>query len=103
MNVIAIRLETDLEGLPHVGIVIDDQNVRLTHFGTYLVIRKLWESIKEIPYLVFDILEAHFIAEKLYLDHWQTKRSEAPVATGQIGIRGWRRRRTSPTHRDSQY
>jgi hypothetical protein len=68
MNVIAIRPETDLEGLPHVGIVIDDQNVRLTHFRTYLVIRKLWESIKETPHLIFDILEAHFIAEKLYLD-----------------------------------
>src|ERR1700691_3661317 len=47
-NIIAARLKTYLEGLPHVGIVIDDQNVRLTHFGTYLVIRKLWESIKRL-------------------------------------------------------
>src|ERR1700728_2722727 len=47
-NIIAARLKTYLEGLPHVGIVIDDQNVRLTHFGTYLVIRKLWEVIKRL-------------------------------------------------------
>jgi hypothetical protein len=37
MNIITVRPETNLEGLPHVGIVIDDQNVRLTHFATYLV------------------------------------------------------------------
>jgi hypothetical protein len=36
MNVIAIRFETYLEGQPHVGIVIDDQNVRLTHCATFL-------------------------------------------------------------------
>ena len=29
--------------------VIDDQNVRLIHFGTYLVIGKRWESIKRSP------------------------------------------------------
>jgi hypothetical protein len=67
VNIIAIRLETYLKGLTHVGIVIDDQNVRLPHFGTYLVIRKLWESIRD-PFVVFDILEADFIAGKLYLD-----------------------------------
>jgi hypothetical protein len=41
MNIITVRPETNLEGLPHVGIVIDDQNVRLTHFATYLVPAKL--------------------------------------------------------------
>ena len=49
-NIIAVRLKTYLEGLPHVGIVIDDQNVRSTHFGTYLVIRKLWESITRLSF-----------------------------------------------------
>src|SRR5271156_6285043 len=49
MTIIATRLETYFEGLPHVGIVIDDQNILLTHFGTYLVIGKLWKSIKRFP------------------------------------------------------
>jgi hypothetical protein len=66
MNVIATRLETYLEGLPLVGIVIDDQNVRLTHFATYLVARKL--ERRSFPTRFFGILKANVIAGKLYLN-----------------------------------
>jgi hypothetical protein len=69
MNIIATRLETYLEGLPHVGIVIDDQNVRLTHLGTYPVPGKLERERKKIPTSFFGVLKAHFIAGKLHSDH----------------------------------
>jgi hypothetical protein len=70
MNIIATRLEPCLEGLPNVGIVIDDQNVRLTHLGTYTVtvLGKLERERNKTPTRLFGILKAHFIAGKLYLD-----------------------------------
>jgi hypothetical protein len=49
VNIITVRPETNLEGLPHVGIVIDDQNVRLTHFATYLVPAKLERERTKLP------------------------------------------------------
>jgi hypothetical protein len=48
MNNIAVRTETYLEGLPNVGIVIDDQNVRLTHFATFLYPGELEEDFYTI-------------------------------------------------------
>jgi hypothetical protein len=69
MNVIATRLETCLERLPNVGIVIDDQNVRLTQLGTYPVPGKLERERKKIPTFFFGVLKAHFIAGKLHSDH----------------------------------
>jgi hypothetical protein len=68
MNIITVRPETYLEGMPHVGIVIDDQNVRLTHFATYLVPGKLEREGKRIPPRFFGILKVYFITGKLYLD-----------------------------------
>ena len=68
MNIKTVRTETYLQGLPHVGIVIDDQNVRFTHFATYLVPGKLERERKKIPTRFFGILKVYFMAGKLYLD-----------------------------------
>jgi hypothetical protein len=80
MNTIATRLETYLEGLPHVGIVIHDKNVRLSHFAAYLVPGKPDRERKKITTRPFDILQVYFITGKLYLDRsWF-----APLAEGVI-------------------
>jgi hypothetical protein len=68
IHIVATRLEPYLEGLPNFGVVIHDQNVRLTHFATYLVIGKLERDRKEIFTQFFDILKALLIAGKLYPD-----------------------------------
>jgi hypothetical protein len=68
MNIITMRPETYLEGLPDVGIVIDDQNVRLIHLATYLLPGKREQEGTKIPAQFFDILKVYFITGKLYLD-----------------------------------
>jgi hypothetical protein len=62
MNIVTIGPETYLEGLPNVGIVIHDQNVRLIHFAAYLVPGK---REQEDPAQFFGILKANLITGKL--------------------------------------
>jgi hypothetical protein len=51
-----------------IGVVIDDQNIRFTHFATSLVPGKLEREHLKIPKLFFGILKAHVIAGKLHPD-----------------------------------
>lgn len=71
MHIVTVRTETHLEGLPYVGIVIDDQNIRFTHFATYFVPGKLERELKKIPTRLFGIFKLHFMAGKLYLNRFR--------------------------------
>jgi len=69
MNIITACSKLYLKGQPYVGVVIDDQNVRLTHLATYPVLGKLERARKKIPTSFFGILKAHVMAGKLHPDH----------------------------------